>query len=130
MHKTIKKQKGFTLTEVLVASALLVLAIVPTLKALAQVNMNTVIIERRTKSLSLAKMKINQLHAKSIKNFNDDFSETNLVLDNSYLCNISNEFVNSNLKSVSVSVGMDRNGSGTLDGGEIEITLQTQLARR
>ncbi|OQA02617.1 MAG: hypothetical protein BWY69_00971 [Planctomycetes bacterium ADurb.Bin401] len=130
MYKTVNKQNGFTLPEVLVASALLVLAIVPILKVLAQINMNTVVVERKTKSLSLAKMKVNQLHAKSIKNFNDDFSETNLVLDNSYLCNISNQFVNSNLKAVSVSVGMDRNGSGTLEGGEIEITLQTQLARR
>ena len=130
MRKTIRKQQGFTLPEVLIASALLIIALVPTLKALAQINLSTVIIERKTKSLNLAKMKINYLQAKSINNFDEDFSESNLVLDSSYLCSIINQPVNSNLKSITVSVGMDRNGSGTLDSGEVEISLQTQLARR
>lgn len=121
---------GFTLPEVIVASTLLLIALVPILKALAQINMNSVTIERRTKSLSLAKMKINQLQAKSINNFDEDFSQSNLSLESSYLCNVANQSVNSNLKALTVSVGMDRNSSGTLDSGEIEISLQTQIARR
>ncbi|HBG28667.1 MAG: hypothetical protein A2Y10_11995 [Planctomycetes bacterium GWF2_41_51] len=130
MRKKLRRRQGFTLPEVLTASALLVIAFVPILKALTQINLSTVIIERRTKSLNLAKMKINHLHAKSIKNFDDDFSESNLVLDSFYLCNISNQSVNGNLKSIVVSVGMDRNGNRTLDSSEVEISLQTQLARR
>ncbi len=125
-----RNNSGFTLVEVLVASTLLILALVPILKALVQINMNTVIIERRTKSLSLAKTQINEIQAKSIYNFDDNFSQNNLSLDNLYLCNISSSSVNTNLKAITVSVGMDRNKNGTLGSNEVEVSLQTQLARR
>jgi len=128
--KSAKNKKAFTLTEVIIASTLLVLAMVPILKAMAQVNMNSVIVERKTKSLNLAKMQINQLQAKSIYNFDTNFSQSNLSLGNSYLCNITSQSVSTNLKSITISVGMDRNSSGALGSDEIEITLQTQVARR
>jgi len=125
-----KIRKGFTLSEIIVASALLIIAMVPILKALTQIHVNSMVINRRTQSLCLAKMKINQLQAKSIYNFDDIVSENNLSLGDSYLGNITNETVNSNLKTITVSVGMDRNSSGALDGSEIEITLKTRIARR
>jgi len=130
MRTAIKNKSAFTLPEVVVASALLVIAIVPILKALTQINLNSALIERRTKCLCLAKTQINELQAKSIKNFDDNFSQNNLSLENLYLCNISSQTVNSNLKAVTVSIGMDKNQNGSLAGDEIEISLQTQLARR
>ncbi|MEN6386780.1 MAG: prepilin-type N-terminal cleavage/methylation domain-containing protein [Phycisphaerales bacterium] len=130
MRTAVKRNSGFTLPEVIVASTLLLLALVPILKAMAQINANTVLIERRTKSLSLAKMKINELQAKSIYNFNDVISENNQSLDDSYLCNISSQTINTNLKAITVSVGMDKNQNGSLAANEIEISLKTQLARR
>jgi len=130
MPTAIKNKSGFTLPEVLVASALLIVALVPILKALVQINANTVIIERRTKSLSLAKSQVNQIQAKSIYNFDDNFSQTNLSLDSLYLCNIASSSVNTNLKAISVSVGMDKNKNGKLSSDEVEVTLQTQIARR
>jgi len=130
MRITAKNKSGFTLVEVLVASALLIFAMVPILKALTQVNMNNIIVERRTKSLNLAKSQINQIQAKSIYNFDDNFSQNNLSLDNLYLCNIASSSVNTNLKAITVSVGMDRNHNGTLGSDEVEVSLQTQLARR
>jgi prepilin-type N-terminal cleavage/methylation domain-containing protein len=130
MRSAIKNKSGFTLPEVVVASALLLIAIVPILKALAQVNANTVLIERRTKSLSLAKMQINELQARSIYNFDTTVSENNKTLDDSYLCNIASQPINNNLKSITVSVGMDRNQNGSLASDEIEISLKTQIARR
>jgi prepilin-type N-terminal cleavage/methylation domain-containing protein len=130
MRPAIKNKSGFTLPEVIVASALLIIAMVPILKALAQVNANTVLIERRTKSLSLAKMQINELQAKSIYNFDKTKSQNNLSLEDSYLCNITSQSVNNNLKAVTVSVGMDKNQNGILTGDEVEISIKTQIARR
>lgn len=134
MRTTIKNKRatrsGFTLPEVIVAAALLLAAIVPILKALTQANLNTVIIERRTQSLCLAQGKLNQIKAKSIYNFSDDFDETNTSLGNSYYCNVSETTVNSNLKAISVSVGMDVNKNNSLGSDEIEVTLQTQVAKR
>ena len=130
MHKTVRRHLGFTLPEVLVASALLIIAIVPILKALTAIHANTVAIERKTKSLTLAKMKISQLQAKSIYHFDENFDQSNLPLDGLYLCNIASQQVNSNLKALTVSVGMDSNKNGILSSSETEISLHTQIARR
>lgn len=122
--------EGFTLPEVVVAAALLLIAIVPILKALTQANLNSVIIERRTQSLCLAQGKLNQIKARSIYNFDNNFSESNTALGNLYLCNVSQTTVSSNLKAISVSVGLDLNGNGALTSDEVEVSLQTQIARR
>jgi hypothetical protein len=113
-----------------VAAALLLIAIVPILKALTQANLNSVIIERRTQSLCLAQGKLNQIKARSIYNFDNNFSESNTALGNLYLCNVSQTTVSSNLKAISVSVGLDLNGNGALTSDEVEVSLQTQIARR
>jgi prepilin-type N-terminal cleavage/methylation domain-containing protein len=130
MHKTVNKKGGFTLPEVVVAAALLLIVIVPIIKALTQANLDSIIIQRRTQSLCFAQGKLNQIRGKSIYNFDNNFAETNTNLGNSYLCNVTQTTVSSNLKSISVSVGQDINRNGTLASSEIEVTLQTQIARR
>jgi Tfp pilus assembly protein PilV len=140
MYTTIKKRpakifrrqcrKALTLPEVVVAASLLLVALVPILKALTQVNMNSVIIERRTQSLCLAQAKLDQIQAQSVYNFDGAASQNNEVLSGSYLCNTTVSSVSSNLKSITVCVGMDRNADESLAEDEIEITLQTQIARR
>jgi len=135
MYFAIKKlkrqnQKALTLPEVVVAAALLLIALVPILKGLTQANMNSVIIERKTQSLCLAQAKLNNIHARSIYNFDSIASQNNDVLNGSYLCNTTVSSVNSNLKAITVSAGQDRNSNSALDSDEIEITLQTQIARR
>ena len=125
-----KKEQGFTLTEVVTASALLVIAIVPTLKALTSAHVTSRIIEHRTISLILAQSKLDEVKARSIRNFTDSFSESNLVVGSSYLCNVIDSYVNSNLKKITVSVGYDSNGNNSLESSEFDITLSTLLARR
>lgn len=128
--KNIRKFRGgFTLTEAVVASMLLLVAMVPILKALTQANLNTVMIERRTQSLCLAQGKLNDIKARSIYGFDTISSQSNEVLIGSYLCNtvIGGS---GNLKTVSVSVGMDVDGNGTLAAGEVEVILQSQIAKR
>jgi prepilin-type N-terminal cleavage/methylation domain-containing protein len=128
--RTSVTKNGFTLPEVVVAAALLLIAIVPVLKALTTANLDSIIIERRTQSLYFAQGKLDQLKAKSIYNFNNNFDESNTSLGNSYLCKVVQTAVGSDLKAIAVSVGQDINRSNTLDDNEKEITLQTQIARR
>jgi len=123
-------ENGFTLSEVIVAVALLTIAIVPILKGLTQSNLNSVIIERRTQSLCLAQAKLNHIKAASLYNFGKNFNENDTDLGTSYLCNVTETSVNSNLKAISVSVGRDQNDDSSLAAGEIEITLHSQIARR
>jgi prepilin-type N-terminal cleavage/methylation domain-containing protein len=121
--------EGFTLPEVVVAAALLLVAMVPILKALTQANLDSVIIERRTQSLCLAQGKLNQIKARSIYDFNS-ISDSNTALGNSYLCRVTQTTVSSNLKAITVSVGQDIDRDGSLTADEVEITLQTQIAKR
>jgi Tfp pilus assembly protein PilV len=125
-----QSRKALTLPEVVIAAALLLVAMVPILKGLTQAHMNSAIIERKTQSLGLAQAKLNKIQAISIYDFAGITSQNGEVLNVSYLCNTAVSSVNSNLKSVTVSVGKDLNSSGSLDSGEIEITLQTQIAKR
>jgi len=118
------------LPEVVVAAALLLIAIVPILKALTQANLDSVVIERRTQSLCFAQGKLDRIKARSVYNFDNNFNESNTSLGNSYLCNVSQTIAGSNLKTISVSVGQDINGNGELTSDEVEVTLQTQIAKR
>ena len=121
---------GFTLTETVVASALLVVAIVPILRALTSAHLNTGIIERKTCSLILAQAKLDEIKARSIYHYADKFKEKDLSLDGSYLCNIADASKGNNLRTITVSVGYDLNGNNVLADDEILVTLKTLLARR
>jgi type II secretory pathway pseudopilin PulG len=125
-----RKVSGFTLTEVIIASTLLILAMVPILKALTSAIASSTIIERRTRSLALAEGKLDEIRARSIYNYADDFSEDDLSLDGSYLCNVTDTSHSADIRKIKVSVGHDDDGDSILKAGEIEVTLTTLLARR
>jgi Tfp pilus assembly protein PilV len=121
---------GFTLTEVIIASTLLILAMVPILKALTSGIASGVIIERRTHSLALAQAKLDEIRARSIYNYADGFSEDDLSLDGPYLCSVTDTSQSADLRRIKVSVGHDTDGDSILNNREIEVTLTTLLARR
>jgi hypothetical protein len=121
---------GFTLTEVVVASALLIIAIVPILKALTSAHVTAAIIERRTRSLTLAQAKLDDIKARSVYNYGGSFTENNTSLDGPYLCNVQDTGAGTDLRTITVSVGYDLNGNVGLESGEVEVTLATLLARR
>lgn len=128
--KNTNRLTGFTLTEVVVASAILIIAIVPILKALTNAYVTGAIVERRTHGLTLAQAKLDEIRARSIYNYSASFEENNLSLDGLYLCNVLDEAIDSNLRKITISVGHDLNGNSSLEGGEIGATLATLLARR
>ena len=123
---------AFTLTEVLVASALLIIAIAPILRALTIAHLSTVTIEHKTRSLTLAQAKLDDIKARSIYHYTNEgasFTENNTSLGGSYLCNVADD-AGDPLKMITVSVGFDVDGNNTLATDEIEVILTTLIARR
>ena len=131
-HKSpaLSRNKGLTLTEVVVASALLIIAMVPILKALTSAQVSEKIIERKTRSLILAKSKLDDIKARSIYNYNSSFTETNTSLDGSYMCTVIDSGSGSDLRQITVKVGYDIDNDNTLVAQEIHVTLDTLIARR
>jgi len=130
--KQIKRRAntGLTLTEVVIASALLIIAMVPILKGLTNAHLGTVILERKTRSLVLAQGRLDEIKARSIYHYSQSFAESNLSLDGLYLCNVADEAAGSNLRKIIVSVGYDYNSNSILDSDEIEVTQATYIAKR
>lgn len=126
------RSAGFTITEVVIASALLIVVIVPILKALTSAHASSRIIERKTRCLMLAQAKLDDIRARSIQNYGTpgSFSENNTSLDGSYLCDVVDAGAGVNLKKIAVSVGYDLNGNGMLHPSEVEVVLSTLMARR
>ncbi len=125
-----RRRTGLTLTEVVVASALLMTAIVPILKGLTSVHVHSVTIERKTRSLTLAQAKLDEIKARSVYDYTSNFTETNKPLDGSYLCTVTDGAVSANLRIITVVVGYDTNSNNVLGGGEVSVTLETLIARR
>ena len=121
---------GFTFTEVIMASALLVVAIVPILRALTSAQVTSSIVERRTLSLIFAQGKLDEIQASSIYHYDDSYAETDSSVQGSYLCNVVDSTISVYLRQITVSVGYDFDGDTVLDAGEIEVTLATLIARR
>jgi len=130
MHrKLIKSYRGVTLTEVIVASVLLIVAIVPILKALTTVHLNSSIIERKTRSLAYAQDKLDEIKARSVYRYFENFNKTSTTISGLYMFKVTDN-QDANLRTVSVSTGYDINGNGTLSADEVEVTLTTYLAKR
>ncbi len=125
-----KRFAGLTITEVVVASALLVTAMVPILRGLTIAHAGTMIIERKSRSLMLAQAKLDEIKARAVYHYSDSFDESNTSLDGSYLGNVTDVSAGSNLRTMTVSVGFDLDGDSTLDSDEIEVTLVTYIAKR
>ena len=103
---------------------------VPILKGLTSAHLSTVIIERKSRSLILAQARLDEIKARSVYHYSDSFAETNTSIDGSYLCNVDDSSINTNLRKITVSVGYDHDGDNILDPDEIEVALATCIAKR
>lgn len=128
--KIVNRYKGLTLTEVVTASALLLIVMVPILRALTNAQVNAVIVERKTCSLILARARLENIKARSIYSYGDSFTETNTPVNGPYLCTVSDSGPASDLRQITVEVGYDLDDSGTLEAQEVDVTLSTLIARR
>jgi Tfp pilus assembly protein PilV len=123
-------KKGITISEVLIASLLMATATVPILKALTSAQATATSIDHKSQSLMLARAKIEDIRAIAIYNYGRSYSAASQVIDGSYLCNVTDTPVTSNLRHITVSVGFDENDNKTLGSDEIRVTLETLVARR
>jgi hypothetical protein len=131
MRNTLKKsRRGLTISEVLIASLLLITATVPILKALTSAQAAATGIDHKSNSLMLARAKIEDIRAKAIYNYGASYAASSASLDGLYLCTVSDSEVNANLRQITVAAGYDENGNHQLDSGEIRVTLDTLIARR
>ena len=118
-----RRQEGLSIIEVVMASVLLIVAMVPILRSLTKAHMYSAQVETKTQSLILAQGKLDELKATSVYDFNSIVSASDVTFpETSYLCDIDVSDTSSNLKQVTVSVGPS-------DGG-IEAALATYFARR
>ncbi len=137
MHRKLKIAKrlaGLTLIEVVIASSLLIIAIIPILRGLAIAHTNAIKIERKSRSLLLAQAKLDNIKARSIYSYTNggsptEFFEENTSLDGSYLCNVTDN-TGDPLKTITASVGFDSDGDTSLSSDEVDITIATLIARR
>jgi hypothetical protein len=112
-----------------VASTILIVAVVPILKALSAATLTQTRIERKTQSIALARGKLDEIRARCLYHYDSPFSETSAPLSHSYLCNVSDD-EDASLRLLTVCVGFDANGDGILSAGEVDVTLATYIAKR
>lgn len=124
------KRKAVTITEVVMASALLIAAIAPILRSLAVSHTVTAKMEQKTKSLTLAQEKMEFIRAESIYNYGSSFAENNTSLSSGYYCDVTDTTVTSDLRRITVSVGFDEDGGSDLDSSEVDAELVTLIAQR
>ena len=120
---------GVTLTEAVVASTLLLISIIPLLKALTTTHGMDRAIERKSWSLLLAQQELERIRARSIYRYDESFRVNSQALQDGFLCTVTDDG-HPTLRTVTVAVGLDRNDDGSLATEEIEASLTTSLARR
>lgn len=123
------RARGVTLAEVVVSSTLLVVALVPILKALTLAQATSIVIERKTQSLVLAQGKLDEIRARSVYHYSDSYQQDSTALGGSYLCTVSDNG-DPSLRTITVSVGFDADGDNHLASSEILATLTTYVAKR
>lgn len=131
--KTARWRRGFSLIEVAMAAILLTVALVPVLKNLTRAQQFDTEIERKTFSLMFAQGKLDEIKARSVYNFGsaDSYKMSNVAMDNPlYLCNVTDVDAGTNLRTIIVSVGYDKDRSGILASDEIEVTLASYISQR
>lgn len=120
---------GVTLTEAIVASTLLLVSIIPLLKALTATHGMDRAIERKSWSLLLAQQELERIRARSLYHYDDSFQVNSRSLGDGFLGTVADDR-HPMLRTVTVTVGLDRNGDETLGADEVEVRLCTSLARR
>ncbi|MGE5296949.1 MAG: type IV pilus modification PilV family protein [Solirubrobacterales bacterium] len=123
------RQAGTTLTEVVVASTLLLVSIIPLVKAMTTAHGMDRVIERKSWSLLLAQQELERVRARSIYHYDESLAATSAELGGGFLCTIADD-ENPSLRTVTVAVGFDLDGDGALAAREVEVRLYTALARR
>jgi len=85
-------------------------------------------IQRKGWSLILAQQELERIRASCGCRYDQSFRASNVVLQDDYLCSVADDG-HATLRTITVSVGLDRDGDGILSPGEVEVALCTRLAK-
>jgi Tfp pilus assembly protein PilV len=118
-----------TFTEVLVATLILSLAMVPILQAMTNTHRYSQMLEKKTQCLILAQNAIEELRARAIEDFASSWSVSSQSAGGGYLVSIA-AGSESDIRTVSVTAGFDENQNLSLDSGEILVCLRTLIANQ
>jgi Tfp pilus assembly protein PilV len=129
---SLRGRSGLSIIEVIMASVLLIVAMVPILRSLTKAHMFSSGIERKTQSLVFAQNKLEEIRARSIYNFGSagSFSANDVALGGSYYCDVTDTSAATDLRTITISVGYDLNGDAALSSDEYEATLASLIANR
>ena len=131
MSKRAKSRSaGFTLTEVVVASSLLIMAMVPILKGLTSVHLTASLVEQRTKSLNHAQTVLDDIKARLVYDYNGNHNQNDEDLGDSYLYTLRAVAQGPNLRKITVTTGYDKDRDSNLQTSEVLVTLETLIAKR
>ena len=125
------RNRGITLTEVLVSSLLLIIAIIPILKGMTVATVDTKKIEHKTKAAFLAQEKLDWIKGKSVYDYTNGgsgWAVTGEDLGGGYWCNISQSYpydpASEDLMQIQIEAGHNSSGNNVL------VTLTSMIARR
>ena len=116
-----------SLIELLMASVLLMIAVVPITGALWRGAALARDIQMRTRATLLAQREMEMALALAADNFTSDPGKTSAPLGDGYLVTVTGVIAGLT-KSISVQVGWDRNKNGTLGSSEVLVTFKTIAA--
>ena len=120
-------QRGLTLIEVLVASALLGLALVPAFDMVARGMVLARDVEVRSRAVFLAEREMETALATATENFSTSLAKQSADLGDGYRATVT-ESTSGLLKTVAVQVGFDADRNGALSSGEVLATFATVVA--
>lgn len=122
-------RRGVTLTEVVIASALLAVAVVPVLRALTSAQAMGTVVERKTQSVILAQGTLDEIRASAFHQYDTAFGKNSEPLVGAYLCTVTDN-QHPDLRLITVAVGFDVNSDGYLAEDEVDVILATYIAKR
>ena len=121
------RRTGLTLMEVLVASALLGIALVPAFDMVTRGMVLARDVEVRSRAVFLAEREMETALAAAGQNFSTSLAKQSQDLGGGYRATVT-ETVSGLKKTVAVQVGFDADRNGALSSGEVLVTFATVVA--
>ncbi|HET6440946.1 MAG TPA: prepilin-type N-terminal cleavage/methylation domain-containing protein [Phycisphaerae bacterium] len=118
---------GLTLMEVLVASALLGIALVPAFDMVTRGMVLAHDVEVRTRAVFLAEREMETALAKATENFSTSLAKPSADLGDGYRTTVT-ETVSGLKKTITVQAGFDTNKNGVLGSDEVLASFATIVA--
>ena len=121
------RRTGLTLMEVLVASALLGIALVPAFDMVTRGMVLARDVEVRSRAVFLAEREMETALAAAGQNFSASLTKQSQDLGDGYRATVT-ESTSGLMKTVTVQAGFDADRNGTLSSGEVLATFATVVA--